>query len=44
MNFITCILDLTDVDHLTVDDINDAVKTEACRLAGFDVEELGFDR
>ena len=43
MNFINYILDLTDVDHLTVDDINDAVKTEACRLAGFDVEELNFD-
>ena len=43
MNFINCILDLTDVDHLTVDDINDAGKTEACQLAGFDVEELSFD-
>ena len=43
MNFINCILDLTDVDHLTVDDINDAIKMEACRLAGFDMEELNFD-
>ena len=43
MNFITCILDLTDVDHLTVDEINDAIKLSACQLAGFDPEEFNFN-
>ena len=43
MNFINHLLDLTDVDHLTVDEINDAVKTEAFQLAGFDPEELNSD-
>ncbi len=43
MNFINCILDLTDIDHLTVDEINDAIKTEACQLSGFELEELSFD-
>ena len=43
MNFINYILDLTDVDHLTVDEINDAIKLSACQLAGFDLEEFSFD-
>ena len=43
MNFINHLLDLTDVDHLTVDEINDAIKLSACQLADFDPEELSFD-
>lgn len=43
MNFINHLLDLTDVDQLTSESINDAIKLEAFQLAGFDVDELSFD-
>jgi hypothetical protein len=43
MNFINHLLDLTDIDQLTSESINDAVKLSACQMAGFDLEELNFD-
>jgi hypothetical protein len=43
MNFINCILDLTDSDFFTEESISEAIKTEARLLAGLDPEEFCND-
>ena len=43
MNFINCILDLTDTDFFTEDSISEALKTQARLLAGLDLEEFCND-
>ena len=43
MNFINCILDLTDIEDLTEESINEAIRTQACLLAGIDPEEFCID-
>jgi hypothetical protein len=43
MNFINCILDLTDSEELTEENIIEAIRTQACLLAGIDPENIGFD-
>ena len=43
MNFINCILDLTDIDFFTDKIVSEALKTEARLLAGLDPEEFCLD-
>ena len=43
INFINCILDLTDTDFFTEDSISEALKTQARLLAGLDLEEFCND-
>jgi hypothetical protein len=43
MNFINCILDLTDSDFFTEESISEALKTEARSMAGLDPEEFYID-
>ena len=43
MNFINCILDLTDTDFFTDEIVSEALKTEARSLAGLDPEEFCLD-
>ena len=40
MNFINCILDLTDIEDLNEENISEAIRTQACMLAGLDPEEF----
>ena len=42
MNFINCILDLTDIEDLTEESISEAIRTQACLLVGIDPEDIGF--
>ncbi len=43
MNFINCILDLTDIEDLNEESISEAIKTEARSMAGLDPEEFCND-
>jgi hypothetical protein len=43
MNFISCILDLTDSEDLNEENISEAIRTQACMLAGLDPEDIDFD-
>ena len=43
MNFINCILDLTDSEDLTEESINEAIRTQACLLAGIYPEDIDCD-
>jgi len=43
MNFINCILDLTDSDFFTEESISEALKTQARSMAGLDLEEFCTD-
>ena len=40
MNFINSILDLIDIEDLTEENISEAIRTQACLLAGLDPEEF----
>ena len=43
MNFINCILDLTDIEDLNEENISEAIRTQACMLAGLDPQEFCID-
>ena len=43
MNFINCILDLTDADFFTEENISEAIRTQARSMAGLDPEEFCND-
>ena len=43
MNFINCILDLTDIEDLNEENISEAIRTQACMLAGIYPEDIDFD-
>jgi hypothetical protein len=43
MNFISCILDLIDIEDLNEENISEAIRTQARSMAGLDPEDIGFD-
>ncbi len=42
MNFINCILDLIDIEDLNEVNISEAIRTQACLLAGIYPEDIDF--
>jgi hypothetical protein len=42
MNFINCILDLIDIEDLNEENISEAIRTQACLLAGIYPEDIDF--